>query len=212
MARFGLVRVLWAAAWPKMLPGSENLTPETRTAIGVTQARPRQIDNALAEGQGRLESNTLLRAAAHCPRLHPSKSSDVSDCRTSVRRTLELSKLRVGEALGFYLDHGRVHVGDLAATTEDAFHAWVSDRAAGLDTIMIAPTRHLVAELNRRARTHRLDHFPAGCEVPLADGNQASIGDMIITAPTTADSDSPPPSGSKTATAGRSPMSEYKAI
>jgi hypothetical protein len=32
MARFGLVRVLWAPAWPKMLPGSEHLTPETRTA------------------------------------------------------------------------------------------------------------------------------------------------------------------------------------
>ena len=45
------------------------------------------------------------------------------------------------EALDFYLDHGRVHVGDLATTTEDAFNAWVSDRAAGLDTIMLAPTR-----------------------------------------------------------------------
>jgi hypothetical protein len=34
----------------------------------------------------------------------------------------------------------------------DAFHAWVSDRAAGLDAIMIAPTRGLVADLNRLAR------------------------------------------------------------
>jgi ATP-dependent exoDNAse (exonuclease V) alpha subunit len=56
------------------------------------------------------------------------------------------------EALNFYLDHGRVHVGDPATTTEDAFSAWVSDRAAGLDAIMIAPTRHLVAQLNHRAR------------------------------------------------------------
>jgi len=85
------------------------------------------------------------------------------------------------EALDFYLDHGRVHVGDLATTTQDAFAAWVSDRAAGLDTIMIAPTRHLVAELNRRARVHRLDHSPAASEVALADGNRASIGDVIIT-------------------------------
>jgi hypothetical protein len=46
---------------------------------------------------------------------------------------------------------------------------------------MIAPTRNLVAELNRRARAHRLDHYPAASEVPLADGNRASIGDMIIT-------------------------------
>src|SRR5215218_4353528 len=84
-------------------------------------------------------------------------------------------------ALDFYLDHGRVHVGDLATTTQDTFAAWVSDRAAGLDAIMLAPTRHLVAELNRRARVHRLDHSPAASEVALADGNRASIGDVIIT-------------------------------
>jgi ATP-dependent exoDNAse (exonuclease V) alpha subunit len=83
--------------------------------------------------------------------------------------------------LNFYLDHGRIHVGDVATTTEDAFNAWVSDRAAGLDTIMIAPTRDLVAELNRRARAHRLNGAPASSEVSLADGNQASIGDVIIT-------------------------------
>ncbi|HVD80401.1 MAG TPA: MobF family relaxase [Propionibacteriaceae bacterium] len=85
------------------------------------------------------------------------------------------------QALDFYLDHGRVHVGDIATTTEDAFSAWVSDRAAGLDAIMIAPTRQLVAQLNRRARAHRLDHCAATPEVPLADGNQASVGDVIIT-------------------------------
>jgi hypothetical protein len=85
------------------------------------------------------------------------------------------------QALDFYLDHGRVHVGDIATTTEDAFSAWVSDRAAGLDAIMIAPTRQLVAQLNRRAREHRLDHCAATPEVPLADGNQASVGDVIIT-------------------------------
>jgi pimeloyl-ACP methyl ester carboxylesterase len=64
MARFGLVRLLWAPAWPSVLPGSENLPPETRTAIGVLQVRPRQIENALAEGAARMESNNLLRAAA----------------------------------------------------------------------------------------------------------------------------------------------------
>jgi conjugative relaxase-like TrwC/TraI family protein len=62
------------------------------------------------------------------------------------------------EALDFYLDHGRVHVGDGATTTEDAFAAWVSDRAAGLDAIMIAPTRNLVAELNARARASARSH------------------------------------------------------
>ncbi len=64
LARFGLVRLLWAPAWPSMLPGSGNLSPESRTTIGVLQARPQQIESALAEGQGRMESNSLLRAAA----------------------------------------------------------------------------------------------------------------------------------------------------
>jgi uncharacterized protein YecT (DUF1311 family) len=85
------------------------------------------------------------------------------------------------EALKFYLDHGRIHVGDVATTTEEAFNAWVSDRAAGLDTIMLAPTRNLVAQLNASARAHRLNHTAAASEVSLADGNQASVGDVIIT-------------------------------
>jgi conjugative relaxase-like TrwC/TraI family protein len=91
--------------------------------------------------------------------------------------------LRDGDpsALNFYLDHGRVHVGDLAKITEDAFVAWVQDRSAGLDAIMLAPTRELVAELNRRARDHRRDGATVGQEVSLGDGNRASVGDVIIT-------------------------------
>jgi ATP-dependent exoDNAse (exonuclease V) alpha subunit len=71
------------------------------------------------------------------------------------------------QALDFYPDHGRVHVGDRATTTHDAFAAWASDRAAGFDTIMLAPTRKLVAELNRQARDHLLGGQPAGRGVRL---------------------------------------------
>jgi hypothetical protein len=85
------------------------------------------------------------------------------------------------KALDFYLNQGRVHVGDLATTTEDAFTAWAADRAAGLDAIMLALTRELVAELNRRARNHRLDGDVPDAVVQLADGNLASVGDVIIT-------------------------------
>ena len=60
------------------------------------------------------------------------------------------------EALGFYLDHDRVHVGDLATITTDVFTAWAKDRAQGLDTLMLAPTRDLVSQLNQQAQTHRL--------------------------------------------------------
>ncbi|MFK5634243.1 MobF family relaxase [Ornithinimicrobium sp. LYQ103] len=85
-------------------------------------------------------------------------------------------------ALGFYLDSGRVHVGDLATMTEDVFGAWSADRARGRDAIMLAPTRELVAELNQRARDHRLDGSPRPAdEVTLSDGNHASVGDVVIT-------------------------------
>jgi hypothetical protein len=115
-----------------------------------------------------------IHGALQLTELH--RSTDPAEAQASLA-------LREGDpsALGFYLDHGRVHVGDLAKITEDAFAAWVSDRAVGLDAIMLAPTRELVAELNRRARDHRLDGAPAGQEVRLGDGNRASVGDMIIT-------------------------------
>jgi hypothetical protein len=38
-----------------------------------------------------------------------------------------------------------------------------------------------VAELNRQARDHLLGGHPVGSEVRLADGNRASVGDVIIT-------------------------------
>lgn len=88
------------------------------------------------------------------------------------------------EALGFYLDRDRVHVGDLATMTAEVFAAWQGDRAAGLDSIMLAPTRDLVSELNQQARAHRLEGADPAAIGPvrrLADGNEASIGDLIIT-------------------------------
>jgi AAA domain len=58
------------------------------------------------------------------------------------------------EALGFYLDRQRVHVGDPTTTPDAVFNAWQNDRNHGLDTIMLAPTRELVSSLNQRARDH----------------------------------------------------------
>ncbi len=85
------------------------------------------------------------------------------------------------EALGFYLDQQRVHVGDLATMTDDVFNDWLHDQEHGRDALMLAPTRDLVADLNQRARTHRLAGQHPGIEVTLADGNTASAGDTIIT-------------------------------
>jgi conjugative relaxase-like TrwC/TraI family protein len=89
------------------------------------------------------------------------------------------------EALGFYLDQRRIHVGDVTALTEEVFSAWQADRCHGLDAIMLGPTNDLVSQLNRRARAHRLatESQPgeASRVVILADGNPASIGELVIT-------------------------------
>jgi DNA primase catalytic core len=91
------------------------------------------------------------------------------------------------EALGYYFDQRRVHVGDLAALTEEVFSAWQTDRSSGLDAIMLAPTRELVSQLNRRARAHRLttqlegNRPEASPAAMLADGNPASAGEQVIT-------------------------------
>jgi hypothetical protein len=85
------------------------------------------------------------------------------------------------EALGFYLDRRRVHVGDPTTTLDAVFNAWQTDRNHGLDAIMLAPTRELVSRLNQRAQDHRLAGAAPSRQVELADGNRASVGDLIIT-------------------------------
>jgi ATP-dependent exoDNAse (exonuclease V) alpha subunit len=85
------------------------------------------------------------------------------------------------EALGFYLDRRRVHVGDPITTLDAVFNAWQADRSHGLDAVMLAPTRELVSRLNQRAQDHRLAGTTPGREVELADGNTVSLGDLIIT-------------------------------
>jgi AAA domain len=85
------------------------------------------------------------------------------------------------EALGFYLDRRRVHVGDPTTTLDSVFNAWQTDRSQGLDAIMLAPTRELVRSLNQRARDHHLAGTIPCRQIELADSNAASVGDLIIT-------------------------------
>ena len=123
---------------------------------------------------GVLRDIKQTHGALHLAELH--RFTDPTEAAASLA-------LRDGDASGldFYLDHGRIHVCDIAKTAEDAFTAWALDRSAGLDAIMLAPTRKLVAELNRRARDHRLNGNAPDAVVRLADGNQANVGDVIIT-------------------------------
>jgi len=96
--------------------------------------------------------------------------------------------LRAGQraAIGFYLDHDRVHVGDPATGVDAAYNAWAADRSAGLDALMLAPTRAVTAQPNARARARALATLnrtgrPADREVRLSDGSAASAGDTVVT-------------------------------
>jgi conjugative relaxase-like TrwC/TraI family protein len=93
--------------------------------------------------------------------------------------------LRNGDpaAIAFYTDHDRIHFGDATTSLDQAYRAWAGDRAAGLDAVLLAPTRELVRDLNIRARIDRLaaDDGQQGHDVQLSDGTQASTGDRIIT-------------------------------
>ena len=91
--------------------------------------------------------------------------------------------LRAGdpEAVGFYLDNHRVHVGDLGTCADQVFDSWLTARHAGADALMVAPTRALVAELNARAQADLRGGVRPTRSVALADGSDAAVGDVIIT-------------------------------
>ncbi len=98
--------------------------------------------------------------------------------------------IRAGDpaGIGFYIDHHRVHVGADQHAADMAHEAWAADRAAGRDSILLAPTNELVAQLNERARLDRLTAVGANASataaaatVTLADGLTASAGDTIAT-------------------------------
>jgi len=106
-----------------------------------------------------------------------------SGAPNTVEGTASLA-LRAGDpaALGYYADRGRLHVGDLTTCLNQTFQAWATDRAAGQDALMLAPTREMVRQLNDRARAERLTREGrSGREVAFADGTAGSVGDVVIT-------------------------------
>lgn len=86
--------------------------------------------------------------------------------------------------IGFYIDNHRIHVGAEQTAADLAYQAWRADLAAGVDSILLAPTNDIIDGLNARARTDRLAADPTtatGPTVTLADGLVAGIGDTIRT-------------------------------
>ncbi|GAA4712889.1 conjugative relaxase domain-containing protein, TrwC/TraI family [Promicromonospora umidemergens] len=87
------------------------------------------------------------------------------------------------EAIDAYLENGRVRDGDAQAMVEAAYAAWQDDLADGKDSVLVAGDNETVRAVNERARTERLrtGTTERGRSVRLADGLQASAGDVVIT-------------------------------
>ncbi|MEU4360290.1 MobF family relaxase [Promicromonospora sp. NPDC023987] len=87
------------------------------------------------------------------------------------------------EAVPAYDDHSRLHDGTTEEMADAAYTAWHYDHTAGRATVLVADTNVMVAELNRRARADRI--LAGGVDprraVALADGTEASEGDLVIT-------------------------------
>lgn len=129
----------------------------------------------------------VLRDIAHqvgaitLSEVHRFRNGDGSLNHAEAAATLAL---REGDpsAIAFYADRGRIHIGDLGSCANQAYAAWATDRVAGLDSILVAPTRDLVSELNTRARDDRLTTTgDVDAVLSLADGTCVSAGDRIIT-------------------------------
>jgi len=93
--------------------------------------------------------------------------------------------LRFGrtDVIATYLGHDRVREGATTEMIDAAYAAWRADVRAGMASVLVTDASQSVIELNQRARAERLldGDTVAGSEVLLADGTQASEGDVVIT-------------------------------
>jgi ATP-dependent exoDNAse (exonuclease V) alpha subunit len=93
-------------------------------------------------------------------------------------------QLRLGnpDIAATYLHHGRVESGAREDLLDLLFDAWRTDTKAGRSSLMLAADTQTVADLNARARTHRIRTGQVTSNgVRIADGTTAGVGDVIVT-------------------------------
>lgn len=158
-------------------------TPDLAAAVDFITSRGGSVrligdDQQLAAvgAGGVLRDIATEVGAARLTRLH--RFADVAEGEATL-------SLRDGnpDALGYYLDQGRIHVGaDDHAVADAVFEAWKRDTEAGQHALMLAATNETVTALNDLARAHRLGGTEnEGDSALLASGLRASHGDRIIT-------------------------------
>ena len=93
-------------------------------------------------------------------------------------------RLRAGDVtvLAEYEQHGRLRGGTAEETTEQAYRGWLADHLDGKDTLLLARTEDQAREMSRRARDDLIRYgiVSPGRSVRLAQGEQASTGDLVM--------------------------------
>jgi conjugative relaxase-like TrwC/TraI family protein len=84
---------------------------------------------------------------------------------------------RLRTAVGWYRTQGRLHCGDPVAMATDALDAYLADRAAGRDALLICDTWEMADALNRRLHDTLTDEGPS---VRGARDQQIRVGDVVM--------------------------------
>jgi len=87
--------------------------------------------------------------------------------------------IELTDAIGWYRDHERLHIGDPVTMADDLLAAWNTDRAAGADSLLIADRWEVADALNERIHRQIVDE--AAETIMVARRHTIGVGDTIIT-------------------------------
>jgi len=86
---------------------------------------------------------------------------------------------QLSEAIGWYRDQARLHIGDPVTMANDVLTAWNADRAEGADSLLIADRWELADALNERI--HRQIVGDDAETITVARRHKIGVGDTVIT-------------------------------
>ncbi|MGI5353511.1 MobF family relaxase [Streptomyces sp. CA-250714] len=111
------------------------------------------------------------------------RDADKTIRRWEVEAAAAVSRGDADASFDAYAQRGRIAHGSADAMLDAVYTAWQRDTADGMNSVMIASSNALVAQLNERARSDLAarGEVDTGVEAELGDGNRAGAGDRVVT-------------------------------
>ncbi|MEU4970495.1 MobF family relaxase [Streptomyces smyrnaeus] len=111
------------------------------------------------------------------------RDADKTIRRWEVEAAAALSRGDADASYDAYAQRGRIAHGSADAMLDAVYTAWRQDVGDGLNSVMIASSNALVAQLNERARSELAarGEVDVSAETALSDGNRAGAGDRVVT-------------------------------